>query len=397
MLRFELNISKIKSNRKNLLKIDDNFIINYAKSINLFGSIVINNCPSNNLLKRVCSVAECYLIMNSPNLESIKLGLQMGVKKFIIPEKEIEKINKTISKNIIMARITLKDKSVFKNDLNSLREQFSAIFNRLKPYCSEFLIDWDNKLNLSRNAVLKIADSISSVVKTQLTFLDPDGQNSKELENKGINPFVISSNVFSEKEMLKIFKFILNFHKQGGLIPTIVQDDHNQILMLAYSSQDSLTQALIQKQGIYFSRSRKSIWIKGETTGNYQELYQARYDCDQDTLLFTVHQLGSACHLQRYSCFKDKNFGFLDLYEIIQDRIKNPVPNSYTSKISKSEGLIIEKIREESNELINYVNQENLIWEIADLLYFILVLMAKKGIKIQDVLNELWRRRNYGN
>ena len=397
MLRFELNISKIKLNKKDLLKIDDNFIINYAKSINLFGSIIIDNCPSNNLLKRICSVAECYLMMNSPTLDSIKLGLQMGVKKFIIPEKEIEKINNNISRNIIMARITLKDKLIFSNDLNSLTTQFSAIFNRLKPYCSEFLIDWDNKLNLSRNVVLKIADFISSVVKTQLTFLDPDGQNSKELENKGINPFVISSNVFSEKEMLKIFKFIPDFPKQGGLIPTIVQDDHNQILMLAYSSQDSLTQALIQKQGIYFSRSRKSIWIKGETTGNYQELYQVRYDCDQDTLLFTVHQLGSACHLQRYSCFEDKKFSFLDLYEIIQDRIKNPVPNSYTSKISKSEGLIIEKIKEESNELINYVNQENLIWEIADLLYFILILMAKKEIKIQDVLNELWRRRNYRN
>ena len=397
MLKFELNINKIKSNSKNLLKIDDNFIINYAKSINYFGSIVINNCPSNNLLKRICSVAECYLMMKSPNLESIKLGLQIGVKKFIIPEKEIKKINKKISKNIIMARITLKDKSVFDDDVNTLKEEFSAIFKRLEPYCSEFLIDWDNKLNIDKNTVLKIADSISSVVETQLTFLDPNGQNSKELENKGINPFVISSNVFSEKEMLKIFKSILNFQKQGGLIPTVVQDDHNQILMLTYSSQDSLTQALIQKQGIYFSRSRKSIWIKGKTSGNYQKLCQVRYDCDQDTLLFIVHQLGFACHLRRYSCFEDRKFGFLDLYELIEDRIKNPVPNSYTSKISKDEKLIIEKIREETYELANYADQENLVWEIADLVYFILILMAKKGIKIQDILNELWKRRNYGN
>jgi phosphoribosyl-ATP pyrophosphohydrolase len=397
MLRFELDISKIKSDKKNLLKIDNNFIINYAKSINLFGSIIINNSSSNVLIKQVCSVAECYLMMNSPNLESIKLGLQMGVKKFIIPEKEIDKINKFVSKNIIVARITLEDKSIFNNDLNSFGDQFNVIFNRLKPYCSEFLIDWDNNLNLSRNTVLKIADYISGIGTTQLTLLDPDGQNSKELENKGINPFVISSNLFSEKEMLKIFTSVLDFNKQDGFIPTIVQDDHNQILMLAYSTKDSLTQALIKKQGIYFSRSRKSLWIKGETTGNYQELYQARYDCDQDTLLFTVNQLGSACHLQRYSCFDDKNFGFLDLYEIIQDRIKNPIPDSYTSKISKSEGLIIEKIREESNELVNYVNQENLVWEIADLLYFILILMAKKEIKIKDILNELRKRRNYGN
>ncbi|MFX0048882.1 MAG: phosphoribosyl-ATP diphosphatase, partial [Candidatus Hermodarchaeota archaeon] len=90
-------------------------------------------------------------------------------------------------------------------------------------------------------------------------------------------------------------------------------------------------------------------------------------------------------------------FTLLDLYDIIQDRILNPVANSYTSKISKDEKLIIKKIEEESNEVVNYTNDENLIWEIADLFYFITILMAKKEIKLQDILNELWSRRNYGN
>jgi len=397
MLRFELNINKIKSNGKNRLKVEDNFIIDYAKSINYFGSLIISNCPSNDLLKKVCSVAECYLMMETPNLESIKLGLQMGVSKFIVPDKEVERISKTVSKNVIIARILLEEKVVLNNDLNAYKEELSDVFSHLKPYCSEILIDWDDKTKLDINRVPTIADSISSFIKFPLTFLDPNGQNSKNLENKGISPFIRSSNVFSEEEMIKIFISIPDFQKNKGLIPTIVQNDHNQILMLAYSSQDSLSQALIQKQGIYFSRSRKSIWVKGETSGNYQELYKVRYDCDQDTLLFTVHQLGFACHLQRYSCFEDKHFGFLDLFEIIEDRIKNPIPNSYTSKMSKDEKLIIEKIREEAHELVNYVDQENLVWEIADLSYFILVLMAKKGIKIQDILNELRKRRNYGN
>ncbi|MHA1235268.1 MAG: phosphoribosyl-ATP diphosphatase [Promethearchaeota archaeon] len=166
--------------------------------------------------------------------------------------------------------------------------------------------------------------------------------------------------------------------------------------MLAFSSQESLTQALIQKKGVYYSRSRKSIWVKGETSGNRQTLNTARYDCDQDALLFNVRQEGVACHLQRYSCFGNKEFELSDLIEIIQDRILNPTANSYTSKISKDEQSIMEKIREESNEVINYTNDENLVWEIADLLYFIMVLMAKKEINLQDILNELWSRRNYG-
>jgi len=113
-------------------------------------------------------------------------------------------------------------------------------------------------------------------------------------------------------------------------------------------------------------------------------------------LLFNVRQEGVACHLQRYSCFGNKEFELSDLIEIIQDRILNPTANSYTSKISKDEQSIMEKIREESNEVINYTNDENLVWEIADLLYFIMVLMAKKEINLQDILNELWSRRNYG-
>ena len=397
MLNFEINISKIKSIYKNQVKNDENFIINYARRINYFGRVVLNNCTSNKLLKEICSVAECYLMMSSPKFETIKSVLQMGVKKVIIPEKDVKNIAQKISKNIIIAHITIQKISLLDNNLINLKEDLKEIFNRVNPYCSELLIDYDEDLNIDESTILAIIDYVSNFNKYPLTFLDTKNKFTEALEKKGVNLFIRSSEMFEEKEMLKIFESALDFQKQGGLIPTIVQDEHNQILMLAFSSQDSLTQALIQKKGIYYSRSRKSIWIKGETSGNYQTLNQVRYDCDQDALLFKVRQEGVACHLERYSCFGNKKFKLSDLYEIVQDRILNPVANSYTSKISKDERLIIEKIKEESNELINYTNDENLVWEIADLLYFIMVLMAKKGIKLQDILNELWSRRNYGN
>ena len=397
MLKFEININKIKSIYKNQIKNDENFIINYAIRINQFGSAVLSNFPSDNLLKKVCSVAECYLIMNSPNFETIKSVLQMGVKKVIIPEKEVKNIGQKISKKIIIARITLQKMSLLNNNLQNLTEELEEIINRVNPYCSELLIDYDDEINTDKSILLGILNIISSFNQNSITFLDPNSTITKELEMKGINPLISAQNILEEKEMITIFKSVLDFQKQEGLIPTIVQDEHNQILMLAFSSQDSLTQALVQKRGIYYSRSRKSIWVKGETSGNYQTLYQARYDCDRDALLFIVRQSGDACHLPRYSCFGNKEFRLSDLYDIIQDRILNPVANSYTSKISKDEQLVIEKIREESNEVINYTDDKNLAWEIADLVYFILVLMAKKGIKLQDILNELWSRRNYGN
>ena len=396
MLKFELNISKIKSSYENQLKIDENFIINYAKSINYFGSVVVSNISSHSLLKGICKVAECNLVMNSPKLETIKSVLQKGVKKVIIPEKEVENISQNVSKNIIIARITLREKSLLNNDLIDLKNELKEDINRVVPYCSEFLIDYDKDLNIDENTVLAVIDYISDFNNYPLTFLDTNNKFTEILEKKGVNPFICSSEIFKEKEMLQILISTLDFQKLEGLIPTIVQDEHNQILMLSFSSQASLTQALIQKKGIYYSRSRKSIWIKGETSGNHQTLNKVRYDCDQDALLFNVRQEGDVCHLQRYSCFGNKEFKLSDLYDIIQDRILNPVTNSYTSKISKDERLIIEKIREESNEVINYTSDENLVWEIADLLYFIMVFMAKKGIKLQDILNELWSRRNYG-
>ncbi len=397
MLKFELNISKIKSSYENQLKIDENFIFNYAKRINYFGSVVVSNIESQNLLKGICSVADCDLMMNSPKMETIQAVLRKGVKKLIIPEKEVEDISQKISNNIIIARITLRKTLILNNNLNDIRTELKEIVNRVIPYCSELFIDYDDDLIIDENTVLAVIDYISGLINYPLTFLDTNNKFTETLEKKGVNPFICSSEILKEKELLKIFASVLDFQKLEGLIPTIVQDEHNQILMLAFSSQNSLTQALIQKKGIYYSRSRKSIWIKGETSGNYQMLNQVRYDCDQDALLFNVRQEGVACHLQRYSCFGNKEFELSDLYEIIQDRILNPVTNSYTSKISKDERLIIEKIKEESNEVINYTNDENLSWEIADLFYFVMVLMAKKGIKLKDILNELWSRRNYGN
>jgi len=396
MLKFELNISKIKSSFENQSKIDENFIINYAKSINYFGSVVANDIDSYNLLNGICKVAECNLMINSPTVETVRLVLQKGVKKIIIPENKVEEISKSISKKIIIARITLRKTSLLNNNLTGLKTELKKIVTKVVPYCSELLIDYDPDFTIDESIVAEVLNYISDFNNYPLTFLDANNTFTELLEKKGVNPLICSSGVFKEKEMLRIFKSTLDFQKLEGLIPTIVQDEHGQVLMLAFSSQESLTQALIQKKGVYYSRSRKSIWVKGETSGNRQTLNTARYDCDQDALLFNVRQEGVACHLQRYSCFGNKEFELSDLYEIIQDRILNPTANSYTSKISKDEQSIMEKIREESNEVINYTNDENLVWEIADLLYFLMVLMAKKEINFQDILNELWSRRNYG-
>ena len=190
MLKFELNISKIKSSYENQLKIDEKFIINYAKRINYFGSVVISNISSHSLLKGICKVAECNLVINSPNVETIRSVLQKGVKKIIIPENKVEDISKSISKKIIIARITLQETSLLNSNLTGLKAELKNIITRLAPHCSEFLIDYDTDLSIDESTVLEVIDYISDFNNYPLTFLDANNKITELLEKRGVNPFI---------------------------------------------------------------------------------------------------------------------------------------------------------------------------------------------------------------
>lgn len=199
----------------------------------------------------------------------------------------------------------------------------------------------------------------------------------------------------------------LQFDKQG-LIPAIVQDmESGQVLMLAYMNQESLQKTLETKQTWFFSRSRQGLWHKGATSGNIQLVRRISADCDGDTLLIDVEQQGNACHTGQYSCF----FNHLDtdpaeidyerdivqqLFAFIQERKANPVEGSYTNYLFR-EGVdkICKKIGEESSEVIigakNHSRSE-LTYEISDLIYHTLVLMAEEGVSIPDLKRELTKR-----
>lgn len=131
--------------------------------------------------------------------------------------------------------------------------------------------------------------------------------------------------------------------------------------------------------------------MKGETSGHVQEILRVRTDCDGDALLLTVSQQGQACHTGNYSCFGNKRFSLEELFRVIEDRIKNPVPNSYTAQLTGSK--VVKKIREETEELVEAAEKEHIIWESADLLYFLTVLLAQNEITFADVFHELRRRR----
>ena len=196
----------------------------------------------------------------------------------------------------------------------------------------------------------------------------------------------------------------LKFNSEG-LIPAVVVDDNSgDVLMVAYMNEESLKISLEKKLTCFWSRSRKELWLKGETSGNYQHIKKILTDCDRDTLLIFVKPDGSACHLGNYSCFVDEvmpdentheKFTLCGLMELIKGRKAEKVEGSYTSYLfEKGLDKILKKIGEESSEVIIAAknDRKETIYEISDLIYHMLVLMAEMNIEIKDVIKELASR-----
>lgn len=191
----------------------------------------------------------------------------------------------------------------------------------------------------------------------------------------------------------------LDFNKSGGLIPAVVQDARTrQVLMLGYMNEESLKKTIQDKQLTFYSRSKKRLWTKGETSGNFLKLVDILQDCDADTLLIKVNPVGPVCHTGSDTCFDEKNdatgLGFLE--QIIAERKKNPKSGSYTNQLFDA-GInkIAQKVGEEAVELVIESKDNNadlFINEAADLMYHYLVLLRAKGVELTDVETVLRKR-----
>lgn len=242
-------------------------------------------------------------------------------------------------------------------------------------------------------------------------------------------------------DILKDIKF-----DDRGLIPAITQDCRTEeVLMLAYMNAESLKLTIETGKATYFSRSRQKLWVKGETSGHYQKVRSISLDCDNDTILLKVEQIGAACHTGHHSCFFTKldpeslnvgsdpkagnardgqylNNGTVNdlpmdkgeanetpgtqeaglevlkqVYGVIADRAVNPKEGSYTNYLfQKGLDKILKKVGEETSEVIiaaKNKDNEEISGEVADLFYHIMVLLVERGVKLEDICEKLKERR----
>lgn len=192
---------------------------------------------------------------------------------------------------------------------------------------------------------------------------------------------------------------------ENGLIPAIVADSvSKRVLTLAYMNEESLKISMKKGLTCFFSRSRQELWLKGETSGNYQHIVSITADCDKDALVVMVEPDGPACHLGTTSCFENPvwesdtlhEFSYEGLMELIKGRKTDPKEGSYTSYLfDKGVDKILKKIGEECTEVVIAAKAEDkpeTIYEIADLCYHTMVLMIEQGITLEDIHKELASR-----
>lgn len=193
----------------------------------------------------------------------------------------------------------------------------------------------------------------------------------------------------------------VNFSKTDGLIAAIIQDSSTgKVLMLGYMNQDALDKTIQEKRVTFFSRSRKRLWTKGETSGNFLKVQDLLLDCDKDTLLIKAEPSGPVCHTGADTCFEEENrdsLGFLHALEaLIQDRKERLPEGSYTAELfRKGKSRITKKLGEEAVELViegMRNKKKKFIEEAADLLYHYMVLLTEKGFELEDVVKKLKQR-----
>ncbi len=184
----------------------------------------------------------------------------------------------------------------------------------------------------------------------------------------------------------------IDFSKGDGLVPVVIQDNNTlQVLMVGYMNEEAMEKTIRENKVTFFSRSKKRLWTKGETSGNFLHVESIRTDCDNDSLLIMVTPAGPTCHTGNTSCFGEETAkGFLySLEQIITRRIEDNATDSYTNKLyRKGINKVAQKVGEEAVEVVIEAKDDNMELfknEAADLLYHLLILLKTKGTTLQSV------------
>lgn len=387
---------------------DELFIYNYAKDEQSREEFLA-------VLKRVGKEIDipftvgCYV----NRFEDVKKALYTGastvvVKKSILKSEEaVMEASKRFGKEKLFLEVS--EEELYAEDMQALAEKLG---------CAGILLKHVNTGEKLKNELMKLDIRViirDSLMRNDLiTLCSYDkviGVSTNHFENKSI--LKVKRSLQEEGILVNAFESAIPFSEfkrnNDGLIPVVAQDyKTNEVLMVAYMNEEAYNKTVETGRMTYWSRSRNELWCKGDTSGHYQYVMELKLDCDKDTILAKVHQIGAACHTGNRTCFftelVKKEFGNVnplmvlnEEYEIIADRKKNPKEGSYTNYLfDKGIDKILKKCGEEATEIVIAAKNpeaEELKYEISDFLYHMMVLMVECGVDWNDIMKELANRR----
>ena len=264
-----------------------------------------------------------------------------------------------------------------------------------EKYASELLFTCVEKEGCMQGTDMNMCRQLRDAVKCRVVAAG--GVNSLEqivaLERMGCDVQLGMALYTGVVNLKDSFINCLDWEKTSGMVPVIAQSVNGQVLMMGYANKDAFEKTFATNKLTFFSRTRNTLWTKGETSGHFLDVVKLRVDCDRDTVLATVVPHGGACHTGSFTCFgsdPDEKSSMERLYATISERFANPRPGSYTATLNDKR--VREKVMEEAEELTEAEGKDEVIWEAADLLYFVSVLMYKEKVTWQNVYDELDKR-----
>jgi phosphoribosyl-AMP cyclohydrolase / phosphoribosyl-ATP pyrophosphohydrolase len=346
------------------------------------------------LVRQLCQVADVRAGGGIRTVERGRSLLRAGARKIIIgtaatpeflahfhPSQVMVALDTNAQGNVLDAGWT-----------NNTGESILDRANRLAPYCSGFLCTLVEAEGGLGGLPVETVKALQASLPHPVTVAGGVSHttNALELCRLGVDVQVGMALYQGLLDPVEVVASLPDFDKQGGLIPTIVQDvTDGSVLMLAYSSPESLRLALTEGKGVYFSRSRQALWEKGKTSGHTQTLVHCRLDCDNDALLFGVTQTGPACHTGAPTCWNRQPFSMAALFAVLHQRRTDLPEGSFTAKLFQNRHKLDKKIIEEAFEATQATTREERVWEIADAVFFLSMLAVDEGITWPEVVAEL--------
>ncbi len=363
------------------------------------------------IIKEICGVVSVpvYGAGNVKRMEDIKKLLYAGCKKACLNFSKqgnidiLQEVSEKFGKDKIVICYTETDK------INDHADKISQFADELILLNTSEI---KNKPELDIPTILSLPDvSLDKLIELlsqpNVSGLTGPAINKNSAEIRGMKK-ICADHDLAVNRMIPQLNWEDLKKNNDGMVPVVVQDYRTDaVLMVAYFNEESYNKTVESGRMTYFSRSRNELWLKGETSGHFQYVKQLIADCDKDTILAKVKQVGAACHTGSYSCFfneicakkyaeKNPQKVLDNVFEVIKDRRINPRTGSYTNYLfDKGLDKILKKVGEESTEMVIAAKNQNsneLVYEMADFLYHMMVLMVEKNISWEDITDELARR-----